>query len=316
MIVLLILLFVLYNAAVNVIISAALVPDFMRKLDQFEKATEQGYAQQVHTDQLTENTKQARLEAQELVDTVPMLKLQAESADGYRLIAAVFRQEEPSGKWVMLLHGYTGWKEEMYHFAARYYAQGWNVICPDMRCQGESGGDFIGMGWTDAADNMIWLNWIISEDPDARIVLHGESMGAACADMMSGLGLPENVKCVISDCAYRDVPSIFRKQLKDWFSIPDIGIVPSASFWLQVRGGYNIYDANTAALVAKSSLPTFFIHGDSDRFVPPADAQVLYDACSAPKKLLTVEGAGHAQCSLKDPDEYYGSVFGFIDNYI
>ena len=108
MIVLLILLFVLYNAAINVIISAALVPDFMRKLDQFEKATEQGYAQQVHTDQLTENTKQARLEAQELVDTVPMLKLQAESADGYRLIAAVFRQEEPSDKWVMLLHGYTG----------------------------------------------------------------------------------------------------------------------------------------------------------------------------------------------------------------
>ena len=92
--------------------------------------------------------------------------------------------------------------------------------------------------------------------------------------------------------------------------------MPSASFWLQLRGGYNIYDANTAALVAKSNLPTLFIHGDSDRFVPPADAQVLYDACSAPKKLLTVEGAGHAQCSLKDPDEYYGTVFGFIDNYI
>ena len=102
-------------------------------------------------------------------------------------------------------------------------------------------------------------------------------MGAACADMMSGLGLPENVKCVISDCAYRDVPSIFRKQLKDWFSIPDIGIVPSASFWLQLRGGYNIYDADTAALVAKSSLPTLFIHGTEDKFVPPADAQVLYE---------------------------------------
>ena len=315
-IILLVLLFVLYNAAVNVIISAALVPDFMRKLDQFEKATEQGYAQMVHTDQMTINTQEARKEAQALVDNVPPQYYATESKDGYRLIAAVFRQEDPSEKWVMLLHGYTGWKEEMYHFAARYYEQGWNVICPDMRCQGSSEGDFIGMGWTDAEDNMIWLSYILSGDPDAKIVLHGESMGAACADMMSGMELPENVVCVISDCAYKDVPSIFRKQLKDWFSIPDIGIVRSASFWLQVRGGYNIYDADTAAQVAKSNIPTFFIHGTEDKFVPPADALVLYDACSAPKDIMMIDGAGHAQCSLKDPDMYYAEVFGFIDQHI
>jgi len=315
------LLFVLYNVAVNIIISAALVPDFMRRLESFERVTEEGYSQQVHTDELTRNTIAAREEAQALIDSVPPEYLQTESVDGYRLIAAVFRQPEEAdtqtpSKWVMLLHGYTGWKEEMYHFAARYYAQGYNVICPDMRCQGASDGDFIGMGWTDAADNTIWLNWILSEDPDAEIVIHGESMGAACACMMSGLGLPENVKCVISDCAYKDVPSIFRKQLRDWFSIPDVGIVRSASIWLQIRGGYDIYDANTAALTAQSKTPTLFIHGDSDRFVPASDAQVLYDACGADKKLLIVEGAGHAQCSLKDPAAYYGEVFGFIDKYI
>ena len=121
---------------------------------------------------------------------------------------------------------------------------------------------------------------------------------------------------MISDCAYKDVPSIFRKQLKDWFSIPDIGIVRSSSFWLQLRGGYDIYDADTKALVENSSTPTLFIHGDSDRFVPPEDVQVLYDACGAEKALLIVEGAGHAQCSLKDPAAYYDEVFGFISNYI
>jgi fermentation-respiration switch protein FrsA (DUF1100 family) len=185
-----------------------------------------------------------------------------------------------------------------------------------MRCQGASEGDFIGMGYTDSYDNLLWLGVILKHDPDARIVLHGESMGASCALMMSGMEeLPENVVCVVADCGYTDVRSIFRKQLKDWTSLPDIGITTASRLCLLARGGYDINRASALDAIGRSSVPTLIIHGMEDRFVPPVMSSRIYEACASEKELLQVPGAGHAQSSYKDPEKYYQTVFAFIESH-
>ena len=53
---------VIYTVIGNIIVSAALVPDFMRKLEAFERVTEQGYSEMVKTDDITENAALAREE--------------------------------------------------------------------------------------------------------------------------------------------------------------------------------------------------------------------------------------------------------------
>ena len=308
---------VIYTVIGNIIVSAALVPDFMRKLEAFERVTEQGYSEMVKTDDITENAALAREETKAFLEKSDGFKVKSTSDDGYELIAACFRQAEPEGKpWVILLHGYTGWKEEMYHYAAKYYEKGFNILCPDLRCQGESDGDFIGMGWTDRYDVLDWIGKITDSYPDAEIVLHGESMGASCAVMMSGMDLPDNIKCVISDCAFTDSVSMFRKQLRDWFSIPDIGFIGSARLWLRIRGGYDLKDASAINEIKKSDIPTLFIQGNQDRIVPVSSAEELYDSLNAEKDIMIVEGAGHAQSCYKDPDAYYDRVFGFIDRFL
>lgn len=308
---------VIYTVIGNIIVSAALVPDFMRKLEAFERVTEQGYSEMVKTDDITENAALAREETKAFLEKSDGFKVKSTSDDGYELIAACFRQAEPEGKpWVILLHGYTGWKEEMYHYAAKYYEKGFNILCPDLRCQGESDGDFIGMGWTDRYDVLTWIGKITDSYPDAEIVLHGESMGASCAVMMSGMELPDNIKCVISDCAFTDSVSMFRKQLRDWFSIPDIGFIGSARLWLRIRGGYDLKEASAINEIKKSDIPTLFIQGDQDRIVPVSSAEELYDSLDAEKDIMIVEGAGHAQSCYKDPDAYYDRVFGFIDRFL
>ena len=47
----LLILFVLYWAAVNFLVSAVLVPSFMEKLDAFQRISEQSYAEQVQGSQ-------------------------------------------------------------------------------------------------------------------------------------------------------------------------------------------------------------------------------------------------------------------------
>lgn len=198
--ILLLLLLASYFILVYFLVSAALVPSFMEELDAFGRITEESYAAQVQTSDIKENRRAALLDTQEWLAAASRQKRSIQSQDGYTLVAEEFQAPQESHKWVLLLHGYTGWKEEMYPFALWYHRQGYHVLAPDLRCQGESGGDFIGMGWTDHFDCLQWLQVIIRRDPQAEIVLHGQSMGASTALIMSGdTALPGNVKAVVSD---------------------------------------------------------------------------------------------------------------------
>ena len=300
----------------NILVDVALVPEKMEQTEAFGEITEQSMEALVQTDDIEMNQTKALEETEAWLEQVSTEKLSVTTVDGYQLIGQVFFQEEESHKWVILLHGYTGWKEELYPIGYQYAKQGYQVLSPDLRCSGESEGDFIGMGWTDRLDNMLWLNYILEQDPDAQIVIHGQSMGAASALMMTGEELPENVKAVVSDCAYTDVYSIFQKQIKEWFHLPGFPIIDGANLVLQLRGGYNIRKASAIDAVKKTNLPILFIHGDQDAFIPIEMAEELYDAANGEKELLVVEGAGHAQSQDKDPQGYYGTVFSFLGKYI
>lgn len=300
----------------NILVNVALIPETMEQTDAFQEITEQSMEALVHTDDIQMNQAKAAEETNEWLEQVNSKKLSVTTEDGYQLMGRVFLQEEESHRWVLLLHGYTGWKEELYPIGHQYAIQGYQVLSPDLRCSGESEGDFIGMGWTDRLDNMLWLNYILDQDPDAEIVIHGQSMGAASALMMTGEKLPGNVKAVISDCAYTDVYSIFQKQIKEWFHLPGFPIIDGANLVLQLRGGYDIREASAINAVSMTGLPTLFIHGDQDAFIPLEMAEELYEAAAGEKELLVVEGAGHAQSQDKDPKGYYGTVFAFLGKYM
>ncbi len=305
---------VLYFVLVNFLVSAALVPSFMQKLEAFERITEESYAAQVQTSDIKINRQMTLNATEEWLQTAESRKISVKTEDGYTLIAAEFPAAEDNHKWVLILHGYTGWKEEMYPFAYWYHEQGYHVIVPDLRCQGESEGDFIGMGWTDHYDCMLWLDYILSQDGDAGIVLHGQSMGAAAALMISGdEELSVNIDAVISDCAYTDAYAMFGEKIKDWFHLPAFPLVDTACLVLRMRGGYDLKDASAIDAVRDSRIPTLFIHGDMDEMISVQMSKDLYEAAGCPKELLIIEGAGHAQAHEKDPEAYFGVIRVFLE---
>ena len=311
-----------YIILINVLISAALIPSFMDRLEAVDRITERSYNEQVQSDEIDEQVEETIDETVEWYKTVPLDFLEKTSADGYRLKAIEFypgiegetneidiSASENTHMWVLLLHGYTGQKEEMYPLARWYQQQGFHVIVPDMRCQGESEGDFIGMGYTDSEDNMLWIREILRQDPEAKIILHGQSMGAACALIMSGReDLPENVAAVISDSAYTDAYSMFCNRFHTWFHLPPALVVPAANLFLQLRGGYDLHNASALEAVKKSNIPTLFIHGEEEKMVPSGMAYELYEAKSGDKELLMVPGAGHTQAVDIAPEEYFTAI--------
>lgn len=309
-------LFMIYTVFVYFLVSACLVPSFMDKLTAFEDITRKCYSEQVQTADIQENRTQLLSQTEEWLERAERRKIQVRTADGYLLTAAEFPAQTKE-RWVLLLHGYTGWKEEMYQFACWYHQQGYSVLVPDLRCQGESEGDFIGMGWTDHYDCELWIAHILEQAPEAEIVLHGQSMGAATALLMAGSPeASEHIKAVVSDSAYTSAYEMFGDKITEWFHLPAALFVDSACVMLKIRGGYDLKDASPLRAVAASGIPTLFIHGDEDRMIDVNMSYELFEAASCEKELFIVEGAGHAQAQDKAPAVYYGRISAFLERYL
>ena len=238
------------------------------------------------------------------------------SSDNLNLHSYEVKNITPSNKWVITVHGYTSEGINMSTYAKKYYDMGYNVLIPDLRSHGLSEGNYIGMGWDDRLDIISWINHILAENPDAEIVLHGVSMGAATVSMTSGEELPSNVKAIIADCGYTSVWDEFAYQLDDLFSLPEFPIMNVSSLVAQIRAGYSLGEASSIEQVKKSKTPILYIHGDQDDFVPYFMMEELYNATSSEKEMLTIKDAGHAKSSEVDPKTYWTTVYNFINKYI
>ena len=238
------------------------------------------------------------------------------SFDNLNLHAYKVLNQNDSNKWVITVHGYTSEGINMSSYAKNYYDMGYNVLIPDLRSHGLSEGDYIGMGWDDRLDIIDWINTILEYNPNAEIVLHGVSMGAATVSMVSGEDLPSNVKAIVADCGYTSVWDEFSYQLDNLFSLPPFPIMNVSSLVAKIKAGYFLGDASAIKQVKNSKTPILFIHGDEDDFVPYYMMDELYDATSSEKEKLTIKNAGHAKASEIDPETYWTTVSNFINKYI
>ena len=197
-----------------------------------------------------------------------------------------------------------------------YHDLGFHILLPDNRAHGESEGTYIGFGWLDRLDCIQWIHQVKDYfHKDLQIVLHGISMGSATVLMASGEELPDDVKCIISDCGFTSVLDEFKHELHQRH-IPASLVLPTATLLSKKRVGYSFKEASTIEQVKKSKTPTLFIHGDRDNFVPTYMVYDLYNACSADKDLLIVEGAGHAPVSYTHLDVYKRQSFGSFGSII
>ena len=235
-------------------------------------------------------------------DGIP-LKAEVHPADGHR--------------WAILIHGYMGNRMMMRNPAAVYSSWGYSTLLPDNRAHGESGGKWVGMGWLDKDDIRLWIDWIAERDPDARIVLHGISMGGATVMMASGLELPENVRAAVEDCGYTSVWDIFRDELKAVFHLPAFPVLHMYSVMSSVLAGYSPRKASSLRMLGSSRIPMLFIHGDDDHFV----GTYMLDACfsakeSGGKEKLLIRDAGHGEAYLRDPQRYFTVLRDFLSRYV
>ncbi|MDK6349117.1 MAG: alpha/beta hydrolase [Bifidobacterium scardovii] len=242
------------------------------------------------------------------------------SDDGLQLHAWLFDPDCVAPKphlYAICCHGYTGEPAEMAKWAHRYAKLGFTVLVPAQRAHELSEGRYVGMGWLERNDLLGWIRLITDSDGDARILLHGNSMGAATVMMAAGdPRLPRNVAAAIEDCGYASVAGQFEDTARAMFHLPRpvaAMLVRAAGLVCRRRAGYGFAEASCTRMLRHATIPMLFIHGGADTFVSPRFLEANYRACaSLDREKLLVPGADHTMSASTAPDLYWRKVTGFV----
>ena len=212
----------------------------------------------------------------------------------------------------LIFHGYPGNAErDLSGGVERCAALGRSCILIDHRGAGMSEGKVCSFGVNERRDCLSWIEFAKEKFGKNRpIIIGGISMGAATVMMASGENLPENVVCVMADCGYSSQKEIICKVVKE-MKLPVKLIYPFIKLGAKVYGHFDLEETTPIEAVAKSKTPIVFIHGDNDDFVPHSMSVDCFNACSATKKMVTIEGAGHGLAFPQNQEKYIESLREF-----
>ena len=197
--------------------------------------------------------------------------------DGVRLHAWWFPRpaEAPPCGAAIYFHGNAGHLAYRGEIAAGIASLGFDVLLPDYRGYGLSGGRPSEEGlYRDARAAYRFLRGRSGEEAE-RVLLVGNSLGSAVA---AELATREEVGGLVLVGAFENVRSVARDR---WPWLPG---------WLLPVESPRF---DTASRVERIRAPTLFAVATGDRVIPPDQGRRLYDAAAEPKRWYEVVGAGH-----------------------
>ena len=236
----------------------------------------------------------------------------ATSSDGRHLAATHYIPDNPGRRWAILVHGYGRDQRYTGDYAEVYLEHGYQVLTPDLCASGKSEGQYITMGVKEGEEIAIWANRIKAQYPDAQIVLHGVSMGAATVLMAAARDDITGIAAVIEDCGYTSAYEMFSNQLGVIFDLPEYPIMPCVDVVSGLKTGVKVSDAAPIRVIDRIKAPVLFIHGADDKLIPPSMMDRLYDSCRSKKKKIIIEGAGHGDSMTTDSETYWKNIFDFL----
>ncbi|MBI9008615.1 MAG: alpha/beta hydrolase [Tenericutes bacterium] len=244
---------------------------------------------------------------------IPKEDIEVTSYDELKLYGYYIPSYNKNSKDIaIIVHGYQSKATDMIIIAKMYAEMGFQVILTDLRGHGQSEGTFTTFGYYEKYDLKKWINFAIrTYGADSNILIHGVSMGAATAMMVTGLDIPkEKIKFLLLDSGFNKLRHALlnpnkSRLLKVFY--PGLNVVTYS------KHRFVLDRVNPIKQMKRNTIPFLIVQGDKDTAVTVSMAKDIYDSSpTITKELLIIKDSKHALGFKDDYQLCYDTLYKMI----
>ena len=234
------------------------------------------------------------------------------SESGERL-SAWFIPGAPTQGAILLLHPIRTNKRAMLSRAAFFKRQGYSVLLVDFQAHGESEGDRITFGYSEAKDVQAAVKKLNELAPGEKVGALGVSLGAVAVALADVHG---SLSAVVLESPYATIEESLSNRLRIYFGPLGHLLAPFLLVQLEPRLGVSPSQLRPIDRISALQSPLLVVHGTRDRHTTIKEVHKLYANAPQPKEFYAVEGAAHVDLHAFSPRSYEERVGRFLARYL
>ena len=236
----------------------------------------------------------------------PLRTVKLQTRDGLQLEAWDIPTEGQMQGVAALFHGYAASRGAMLDEARALHELGWRTLLVDFRGSGGADGWVTTLGWKEAEGVRAAAEWVRREWPSARLVLYGESMGAA-AVLRSIAVYGVHPDGIVVEGPYDRLLTMIGRYYQS-LNLPAFPFANMLVFWGGVQHGFNAFQLNPVEYARATTCPALVLDGDLDPWVKPAEVRSVAAAMKGPTEYRIFANGGHGGYVRDVPEEYQATL--------
>jgi len=199
----------------------------------------------------------------------------------------------PRKATVVVIHPLMMSKAWFFSLGEQLADDGWDVVLPDLRAHGASGGKYVTWGAKEKRDILAVVDALVAEELiEPRIYAAGASLGACVAVQYAAIGPRcKGVLAISPPTGVKDIGRMmYPLATQDWL---DKTIVLAGEM-----ADFDPDDASALDAAGKLKCPLILVHGRLDIIVPHSHSERIYAAASGPRKLISRTFLGHTTAQV------------------
>ena len=233
------------------------------------------------------------------------------SKDGVE-VSSWFIPDTTSNKAVIILNGIGGNRTGVMKRADFYHKNNYNVLLPDLRGTGKSGGDAITFGWHERQDLLAAVNFLKEKKGIDTIAVHGLSLGAATITY-SFQEKPDYYFVVLESC-YDNIENALRHRIETYY-VPYFLAYPMRMM-TERKLGVAQSKLSPESYMSFCTYPTFIMAGDNEVKLPIEETEKIFQKCVSEKKELYIfKGAYHENFMNRFEEEWKEVMVPWLEQF-
>ncbi|MBQ6263420.1 MAG: alpha/beta fold hydrolase [Clostridia bacterium] len=201
-----------------------------------------------------------------------------------------------------------------YYFAEPLRAAGCSVLVIDNRAHGNSDGKISSLGYREYRDVIEWSRMLHDKFGIEKITLYGICIGASTSLFTAvAKKCPEYIDSLIVEGMYVNFYDSFINHMReDRPERREFPIVQGVMFHIWAISGANAVTDGPYKRIGKLKKPILFLHSRKDQYSLPEKTEIMYNKCTAPKKIVWFDSGAHSRIRINNTEKYDAAVGEFL----